>query len=193
MTINPNVEAEEQDDEIRLLDNQFNNETEETRQAKMFVLDPGATLNELVEAVNNIGAAPSDILAILETLKQAGALFGDLEGDLMKVPELTYPKDQVSSIYDLKELDRLRSRTQDNDQAALRQVAQKFEAIFVGMLLKSMRDANQYFEQDNHLQSNNTKFYRDMHDQQMAQDLGKHGAFGLADLIVQQLAPTWQI
>jgi flagellar protein FlgJ len=109
----------------------------------------------------------------------------------MKVPELNYPADQVSSIYDLKDLDRLRSRTQNNDKAALRQVAQKFESIFVSMLLKSMRDANQHFEKDNMLQSNNTKFYRDMHDQQMAQDLGSHGAFGLAELIVQQLDPDY--
>ena len=45
---------------------------------RMFVLNPGFTLNELVKAINDVGASPSDVLAILESLKQAGALYGEL-------------------------------------------------------------------------------------------------------------------
>ncbi len=44
----------------------------------MFELAPGASLAEIVRAVNAIGAAPSDLVAILEALKQAGALRADL-------------------------------------------------------------------------------------------------------------------
>ena len=44
----------------------------------MFVFEPGTTLNDLVRAVNQIGAAPSDMIAVLEALKQAGALSGEL-------------------------------------------------------------------------------------------------------------------
>lgn len=44
----------------------------------MFVLDAGTTLDELVQAVNEIGAAPGDLMAILEALKEAGALQGEL-------------------------------------------------------------------------------------------------------------------
>ena len=45
---------------------------------RMFMFDPGTTLDELVRAVNLVGAAPSDVLAILEALKVAGALHGEL-------------------------------------------------------------------------------------------------------------------
>jgi flagellar P-ring protein precursor FlgI len=44
----------------------------------MFVFDAGTTLNEIVKAVNQVGAAPGDMMAILEALKQAGALKADL-------------------------------------------------------------------------------------------------------------------
>lgn len=46
--------------------------------ARMFVFEPGTTLNDLVRAVNQIGAAPGDMIAVLEALKQAGALSGEL-------------------------------------------------------------------------------------------------------------------
>ncbi|MCA1767467.1 MAG: flagellar basal body P-ring protein FlgI [Idiomarina sp.] len=46
--------------------------------ARMFVFQPGTTLNDLVRAVNQIGAAPGDMIAVLEALKQAGALSGEL-------------------------------------------------------------------------------------------------------------------
>lgn len=45
---------------------------------RMFKFEPGVTLDELVRAVNQIGAAPGDLMAILEALRQAGALQGEL-------------------------------------------------------------------------------------------------------------------
>ena len=44
----------------------------------MFKFAPGTTLDEIVRAVNQVGAAPSDLMAILEALKQAGALQAEL-------------------------------------------------------------------------------------------------------------------
>ena len=44
----------------------------------MFRFSPGPTLDELVRAVNAVGAAPGDLMAILEALKQAGALKAEL-------------------------------------------------------------------------------------------------------------------
>lgn len=44
----------------------------------MFQFQPGTSLQELVEAVNQVGAAPGDLMAILEALKQAGALKAEL-------------------------------------------------------------------------------------------------------------------
>jgi flagellar P-ring protein precursor FlgI len=45
---------------------------------RMFVFEPGTTLNEIVEAVNQVGAAPGDLVAILEALREAGALRAQL-------------------------------------------------------------------------------------------------------------------
>jgi flagellar P-ring protein precursor FlgI len=44
----------------------------------MFVFNPGVSLDEIVQAVNKVGAAPSDLVAILEALKTAGALRAEL-------------------------------------------------------------------------------------------------------------------
>lgn len=52
--------------------------TVEEESNRMFKLDRGVTLNEIVRAVNQVGAAPGDLVAILEALKQAGALRAQL-------------------------------------------------------------------------------------------------------------------
>ncbi len=44
----------------------------------MFKFAPGPTLNDIVQAVNKVGAAPGDLMAILEALKQAGALKAEI-------------------------------------------------------------------------------------------------------------------
>ena len=47
-------------------------------EARMFVFNAGVNLNEIVRAVNQVGAAPGDLVAILEALKEAGALRAEL-------------------------------------------------------------------------------------------------------------------
>ncbi len=47
--------------------------------SRMFLFEPGVELGDIVEAVNSVGAAPGDLVAILEALKQAGALSASLE------------------------------------------------------------------------------------------------------------------
>ncbi|HKK55400.1 flagellar basal body P-ring protein FlgI [Marinobacter sp.] len=46
--------------------------------ARMFQFGPAVTLNEIVQAVNQVGAAPGDVMAVLEALKTAGALRAEL-------------------------------------------------------------------------------------------------------------------
>jgi len=68
---NPFTDAEalvEQDTQIAI--------TEEP--ARMFQFGPAVTLNQIVQAVNQVGAAPGDVMAVLEALKQAGALRAEL-------------------------------------------------------------------------------------------------------------------
>ena len=47
--------------------------------SRMFKFAGGSSLDEIVRAVNAVGAAPGDLIAILEALKQAGALRAELE------------------------------------------------------------------------------------------------------------------
>jgi flagellar P-ring protein precursor FlgI len=46
--------------------------------SRMFLFEPGVTLDQIVQAVNRVGAAPGDLVAILEALKEAGALRAEL-------------------------------------------------------------------------------------------------------------------
>jgi flagellar P-ring protein FlgI len=45
---------------------------------RMFLFHPGVELEQIVRAVNDVGAAPGDLVAILEALKEAGALQAEL-------------------------------------------------------------------------------------------------------------------
>ena len=45
---------------------------------RMFLFNPGVSLDDIVQAVNGVGAAPGDLVAILEALKEAGALRAEL-------------------------------------------------------------------------------------------------------------------
>ena len=46
--------------------------------SRMFLFKPGVDLNDIVRAVNEVGAAPGDLVAILEALREAGALRAEL-------------------------------------------------------------------------------------------------------------------
>ena len=62
----------------RLAIEQRSNVQVEEERNPMFLLDPGPKLADIVKAVNGIGASPSDLVAILEALKEAGALKAEL-------------------------------------------------------------------------------------------------------------------
>lgn len=95
------------------------------------------------------------------------------------------------SVHDLGSLDTLRAAAKSGDEGALEEAAKQFEAIFVQMLLKSMRKAQEALaDKDSPFNSEQVKFYRDMHDQQLATDLSTRGSIGLADIIVQQMSIT---
>lgn len=94
------------------------------------------------------------------------------------------------NVHDIKGMDKLRQAAKSGDENALREAAQQFEAIFVQMMLKSMRQAQDSMEdKSNPFNSQQVKFYRDMHDQQLAVDIASNGSMGMAELIVQQFTP----
>jgi len=92
----------------------------------------------------------------------------------------------ASSIYtDFSGLASLRAQARDDSQGALREVAQQFEAIFTQMLLKSMRAASLG---DGIFDSNESKTYMDMFDQQLSVSMAATGkGMGIADMLVRQL------
>jgi len=97
----------------------------------------------------------------------------------------------VDNFFDLNSLNAIKVQSNQSDQSskneALEKAAKQFEAIFMQMLMKSMRKAQDVLESDSPFNSQSTKFYRDMHDQQLALELSNNGTLGLSDLIVRQL------
>ncbi|MFT5755373.1 MAG: flagellar protein FlgJ [Alteromonadaceae bacterium] len=92
---------------------------------------------------------------------------------------------------DLGGLNSIREQSNSTDKAskdaALQTAAKQFEGIFMQMLMKSMRKAQDVLESDSPFNSESSKFYRDMHDQQLSLELSSNGSLGLAELIVRQL------
>jgi len=92
---------------------------------------------------------------------------------------------ETNGLYnDFSGLAKLRSHAGKDSPQALEKVAQQFEAIFLQMMLKSMRDAS---FGDSLFGSQQSDMYRDMFDKQLAATLSKNNGIGLADTLVRQL------
>jgi flagellar protein FlgJ len=89
------------------------------------------------------------------------------------------------NVFDVGSLTSLKAKVKDGDPKALKAAAQQFEALFLQMVLKSMRDAT---PRDGMFDSDQTRMYESLLDQQMVQVLGaKSGGTGLAAMIEKQL------
>ncbi|MFC5303324.1 flagellar assembly peptidoglycan hydrolase FlgJ [Azospira restricta] len=99
------------------------------------------------------------------------------------------PEDIASQrfVLDLKSTQDLRAKIQQDPKAGLKQAAQQFEGMFLQMVMKSMRDAT---PSDGLFNSDATRFYTSVLDQQLAQQLGASGQVGFARLIEAQLGRT---
>jgi flagellar P-ring protein FlgI len=56
-----------------------NKKSKESADDKVTVLDMGANVGDLVQALNKLGVSPKDLISILQSVKAAGALHGELE------------------------------------------------------------------------------------------------------------------
>jgi flagellar protein FlgJ len=86
---------------------------------------------------------------------------------------------------DMGALADLRGRARANPNEAVDDVAQQFEALFIQMMLKSMRDA---VEDGGLFGSDQLDTYQQMADQQTALDMASKGGIGLAEALVAQLS-----
>lgn len=85
---------------------------------------------------------------------------------------------------DLQSLTALRRDARAQDPSALRETARQFESVFTRMLLQSMRQAS---SGDALFDSEQSGFYRDMFDDQLAVEMSRGRGLGLAEMMVQQL------
>lgn len=94
--------------------------------------------------------------------------------------------DSASVYTDFNGLAKLKQGAREQTPEAIKEVAKQFESVFLSMIMKNMRQAKLA---DGILDSQQTQFYRDMYDQQMAVHLAGKPGIGFADLIAKQLSP----
>src|ERR1700691_4158987 len=94
------------------------------------------------------------------------------------------PNSSDSLAIDANNLSDLRLAAKQNSPEALQATAKQFEALFVNMMMKSMRDAT---PQDGPMDSNASKMFTSMLDQQISQKVADRG-IGLAKMLVRQMS-----
>ncbi len=96
------------------------------------------------------------------------------------------PLTSARSYLDFSGLGELRGKAQQHDDSALRETAQQFEAMFIQMMLKSMRDASNEMKSDL-VHSDAAETFEGMYDKEMSVKLSQRNALGLADSIVRNV------
>src|SRR6202789_4655129 len=98
-------------------------------------------------------------------------------------PATAVPDTSAASTY--TDINGLAALTKDpNSPQAISAVAQQVEALFLQMMLKSMREASSSQETD----SNEMGMYQDMFDKQVALSISQHADLGIGRLLKRQLA-----
>ncbi|MCW8878756.1 MAG: flagellar assembly peptidoglycan hydrolase FlgJ [Kangiellaceae bacterium] len=94
---------------------------------------------------------------------------------------------QASIYSDLNSLDKIRQLGKKDEVAAIKKAAQEFEAFFMNMMLKSMRQASAVIGDDSMFGSQQEKMFTGMMDEQLAVNLSQSGHLGIAELMMAQL------
>jgi flagellar protein FlgJ len=97
---------------------------------------------------------------------------------------ISRPDTTTNLALDIQSLAQLRLQAKQSPDQALKAAAQQFESVFLNMMLKSMREAT---PQDGMFDSEQTRMFTGMLDQQLAQSMASRGV-GLADIMVKQLS-----
>lgn len=90
------------------------------------------------------------------------------------------------SYSDFSALGELRGKAQRNESGALRESAQQFEALFIQMMLKSMREASNVMKSDM-FQSNALETFQGMYDKEISMQMASRNSLGFADVVVKQM------
>jgi peptidoglycan hydrolase FlgJ len=91
------------------------------------------------------------------------------------------------SYLDPNALNSVKLMGKEKDPQAFKEVAKKFEAMFLQQMLKTMRDASEVFADGDMFQSDTTRFHQDMLDQQLVLNLTSGKGIGLAEQFYRQM------
>ncbi|MFN5811715.1 MAG: rod-binding protein, partial [Burkholderiales bacterium] len=80
-----------------------------------------------------------------------------------------------------------RGKAQRNEKCGLGVSAENFEALYIQMMLKSMREAKNVLKSDM-FQSNALETFQGMYDKELSLSMAKRNALGFADVVVKQLS-----
>jgi flagellar protein FlgJ len=88
----------------------------------------------------------------------------------------------AKSYMDFSGLGELRGKAAQNQDKALKETAQQFEGMFIQMMMKSMREANSGFK-DEENESSARETFEGMFDKEVSLQMAKRGAMGVADFM----------
>ena len=100
----------------------------------------------------------------------------------------TLDSTNTPSIYsDIHSLNRIREQATNDSRGAIKAAAKEFEAFFMNMMLKSMRQASEVIGDDSLFSSSQEKMFTGMLDEQMSAELSQKGTLGIAELMTRNL------
>lgn len=105
------------------------------------------------------------------------------------VPLPSANADVTGSYLDFGALGKLKGKAHADAKAATRETAQQFEAMFLQMMMKSMRDAT---PKDEEHQSSAVDTFQGMFDQEVSVQMAKRNAIGVADYMVKAVQQRGQ-
>ena len=97
------------------------------------------------------------------------------------------PISSAKSYTDFTALGELRGKAQRNEAGAMRESAEQFEALFIQMMLKSMREASSAMKSDL-LHNNAQETFEGMYDKEISMQMAKRNALGFSDVVIKNLS-----
>ena len=93
----------------------------------------------------------------------------------------------AKSYNDFTALGELRGKAQRNEAGAMRESAEQFEALFIQMMLKSMREASSAMKSDL-LHNDAQETFEGMYDKEISMQMAKRNALGFSDVVIKNLS-----
>ena len=92
----------------------------------------------------------------------------------------------IKSYLDFAGLSNLRAKAKDDQTSAAKEVGRQFEAMFVQMMMKSIRQANESIKSDL-MGSSAVDTFEEMYHNELSQVMANNDAFGISDWLVGML------